>query len=81
MGMMNDWGFTGWGMGLGPLFMLLIWVLVIAGIAAVFRSLWWRPDDTHGKTAAEIVQERYARGEIDKDEFEQKMRDLAGGRR
>ncbi|MHB1124545.1 MAG: SHOCT domain-containing protein [Ramlibacter sp.] len=78
--MMNDWGFTGWGIGLGPWFMLLFWVLVIAAIAALFRSLWSRPDHTRGKTAAEIVQERHARVEIDREEFEQKMRDLQGHR-
>ena len=79
--MMNEWGYTGWGMGFGPLFMLLVWVLVIAGVAALFRSSWPRPDEPRGKTAAEIVQERYARGEIDRQEYEQKMRDFAGGRR
>jgi putative membrane protein len=31
---------------------------------------------TRGKTPFEIVQERYARGEIDRDEYEQKKRDL-----
>jgi putative membrane protein len=76
--MMNDWAFAGWGMGLGPLFMLLFWILVIAGIVALFRSLQSRPDDTCDQTPAEIVQERYARGEIDREEFERKMRDLRG---
>lgn len=77
--MMNDWGFGGWGMGFGPLLMLLFWVLVIVGIVALFRSLHSGPGPgPRAKTPAEIVQERYARGEINREEFEQKMRDLEG---
>ena len=85
--MMNDWGFGGWGMGFGPLLMLLFWVLVIVGIVALFRSLQSGQGQGLGtgpgpgaKTPAEIVQERYARGEINREEFEQKTRDLAGHR-
>lgn len=84
---MNDWGFGGWGwgwgMGFGPLLMLLFWVLVIVGVVALFRSLQSGPQSgsrPRAKTAAEIVQERYARGEINREEFEQKMRDLEGPR-
>ncbi|OGT14533.1 MAG: electron transporter RnfE [Gallionellales bacterium RIFCSPLOWO2_12_FULL_59_22] len=76
--MMNDWGSSG-GMGLGFLFMLLFWGLVIVGIVALFRwpmvhkSPKGKP---HGKSPLEILQERYARGEIEQDEYEQKKRDL-----
>ncbi len=78
--MMNDWGsYGGWGMGFGMLFMLLFWVLIILGIVALIR--WLMPQSSPGsgsrdKTPLEIVQERYARGEIDRDEYEQKKRDL-----
>ena len=72
-------------MGFGPLLMLLFWVLVIVGIVALFRSLQSGQGLGAGpgpsaKTPAEIVQERYARGEINREEFEQKTRDLAGHR-
>ncbi len=73
-------GFTGWGMGLGVVFMLLFWLLVILGILALARWLQSpssRDPATRGKTPLEIVQERYARGQIDRDEYEQKKRDLA----
>ncbi|MFZ3018731.1 MAG: SHOCT domain-containing protein [Gallionella sp.] len=78
--MMYDWhGFGGWGMGFGFVFMLLFWGLVILGIAALIRWLMTqssqdkRPRD---KTPLEIVQERYARGEIDREEYERMKRDL-----
>jgi len=77
--MMNDWH-GGWSMGFGFIFMLLFWALVILGIAALIRWLTTRPSpgkNSRDKTPLEIVQERYARGEIDREEYEQKKRDLA----
>lgn len=70
-----DWG-MGWGMGFGWLFMILFWVVVIVGIIALIR---WFSDQPglRGKTALQILQERYARGEIQKEEYEQKKRDLS----
>lgn len=77
---MYDWnGFGGWGMGFGFVFMLLFWGLVILGIAALIRWLMTQSTpghDSRGKTPLEIVQERYARGEIDREEYEQMKRDL-----
>jgi putative membrane protein len=59
--------------------MLLFWVLVIVGIVVLVKWLAGQSSsrrESHGKTALEILQERYARGEIDRDEYEQKKRDL-----
>lgn len=69
----------GWGSGFGWMFMILFWGLVIIGIAAIPR--WFleersRKSDPPERTALDILKERYARGEIDRDEFEQKRRDL-----
>lgn len=78
--MMNDWNnFGGWGMGFGFIFMLLFWGLVILGIAALIRWLMTQSSSSRSsrdKSPLEIVQERYARGEIDREEYEQKKRDL-----
>lgn len=75
--MMGEWAMGGWGMGLGFLFMLLLWALVILGIVALVRWLQTPTEGPrHNKTALEILRERYARGEIDREEFEQKKRDL-----
>lgn len=80
--MMNQsWSEFGWfGMGFGWVFMILFWGLILLGIAALVRWLVaGRSADpgTEGKTAIEILRERYARGEIGRDEYEQKLRDLS----
>ncbi|MBI2267880.1 MAG: SHOCT domain-containing protein [Candidatus Blackburnbacteria bacterium] len=75
----GGWGnMMGWGFGiLGWLFMLLFWLLIILGVVALVRYLGGSgktaKDD---KTPVEILKERYARGEIDKKEFEEKKKDL-----
>ena len=76
--MMNNWnGFVGWGMGFGFIFMLLFWGLVILGIAALIRLLMTSSSrGPRDKSPLEIVQERYARGEINREEYEQKKSDL-----
>ncbi len=76
--MMNNWnGFSGWGMGLGFIFMLLFWGLLILGVAALIRLLMTSSSrGPRDKSPLEIVQERYARGEIDREEYDQKKSDL-----
>ncbi|WP_374350681.1 SHOCT domain-containing protein [Chitinimonas sp.] len=66
------WGFG--GMGLGWLMMLLFWGLVFAGIVMLVKAFSQRQE---GDTALELLKQRYARGEIDRAEFEQKRKDLA----
>lgn len=85
--MMGNWGGTGgWGMGFGFLFMILFWGLVIVGVVALVRWLVQESQSRRegdgrapppAKTPLEIVRERYARGEMDREEYEQKKRDLA----
>lgn len=59
----------GWGMLLGWLLPLLL--LVLLGLYFV-RGL----SDKSRRTALDILEERYARGEIDRDEFLKRRSDL-----
>lgn len=75
--MWGDMGNHGWWWGFGMIPMLLFWVLVILGIAALAKWLFGNSGEPpRGKSALDILKERYARGEIGHEEFEQKKRDL-----
>jgi putative membrane protein len=72
----HGWGGMGW---VGMTLMLLFWVLVIAGVIVLLRRIRARdldPDRAAHRSALDVLKERYARGEIDREEFEQKRRDL-----
>ncbi len=73
---MMGWGGDGF-FGLGH---LLWWALLIGGAVVVVRWLLrtGSPADRFGDDRAlSILKERYARGEIDKGEFEARKRDIA----
>jgi putative membrane protein len=68
------WGV--WGIGM-MLMMLVFWGVVIIGIVlairwAVSQGRESRPTDA----ALDILRQRYARGDIGKEEFETKKKDL-----
>ena len=69
-GHMDDYG---WGMGGGG--MLVFWVLLGLGFALLVRYATGCGGKRE-KSALDILKERYARGEIEREEFEQKKRDL-----
>ena len=58
------------------LLMVIGWLLLVGAVAA---AIWWllnlrrRAEDL----ALDVLRERYARGEITREEFESKRRDLA----
>jgi putative membrane protein len=76
-GMMDGYGLGfGWG---GAIIGFIFWILVIIFIVAIIR--WAVRGGRHSRwegkdSAIEILKERYAKGEIDKKEFEEKMKDL-----
>jgi putative membrane protein len=75
------WGGGWYGMILGPLFMILVLAAVIAVAVLLVRWLGgpWQgagPQVPPGRTPLDILKERFARGEIDKAEFEERRRVL-----
>jgi putative membrane protein len=67
----------GWGwIGLGFLHMALFWVLVILGIVVLARWLAGSGPASSASRALEILKERYAKGELTREQFEQMKRDL-----
>jgi putative membrane protein len=68
----------GWGMGW---IMLLFWILVLVGLILIIKWLLQMTSGdkkpTGGLRAIDILKERYARGEINKTEFEAIRKDLA----
>lgn len=78
---MMGWGEGWYGMILGPLFMILVLAAVIATVVLLVRWLGGHPYGTmpHApatRTPLDILKERFARGEIDKEEFEERRRVL-----
>ena len=68
---MHDFPFFGGG------WMMIFWaVLLIALIVLVVKALMSSSKDHTGDTPMEILKRRYARGEIDKEEFEERKREL-----
>ncbi|MFQ5932390.1 MAG: SHOCT domain-containing protein, partial [Nitrospiraceae bacterium] len=73
-----------WGwMLFGGLMMLLFWGGIIALAVVVVRALsggsstQGQSGETARKTALQLLEERYARGEIDKKEFDSIKRDIS----
>ena len=77
-GTMGGWG-TGW---FGGIFMIIFWILILVGLVLLIKWLFQTTNrhqsgDAGGSRALEILKERYARGEIDRNEFEKMKMDLS----
>ncbi len=73
-GMHYMWGATGIGM---MLMMILFWGLIIVGLVFGIRWLISEGKAPRSDSALEILRQRYARGEINKEEFETKKQELS----
>ncbi|MEJ2060741.1 MAG: SHOCT domain-containing protein [Gammaproteobacteria bacterium] len=79
---MNGYGYgMGWMGYAGGFLMLVFWILVIILLVALVRGAfnWHAPhhdEKPRSNRALEILEERYARGEIEREEFESKRHDL-----
>ncbi len=77
--MMHEWGMMNWGWG-GMIFQLLFWLVIIGlilwGVKVIVEQSGNRNSSTTSNSALDILKARYARGEIDREKFEQKKKDL-----
>jgi putative membrane protein len=76
-GMHPMWGMWGaWGIGM-MLMMVVCWGVVIVGFVLCIRWLVSQGKEPRSADAAlDILRQRYARGDISKEEFDAKRRDL-----
>lgn len=88
LGLVSGWQGGGWGM-MGPgmmggwgwmWFMPVLWLLflglIIWAIVAAVRGTG-APTGSSENSSLEILRKRYARGEISKEEFEEKKKDVS----
>ena len=78
------WGWGWYGMIFGPLFMIFMLAVVITAVVLAVRWLggpWHAPlhHSPPGRAAIDILNERFARGEIDQAEYEAKRRLISQG--
>lgn len=63
--------------GNGIVMMIFWWIIIIGSIAFVVKWLsGQKSQSTTDDSALEILKKRYARGDISKEEFENKKRDI-----
>jgi putative membrane protein len=80
-GMMNGYGY---GYGFGPIH-IVVWIVILAAVVALVvwlvRSVA-SPAVHHlpprRSSGLDVLEERYARGEINRDEYLQKKKDIGG---
>ena len=66
----------GWGMGLG---MWVIWLVIVVAFILIVKLVVDHSgtrSSRQDETAVEILQKRFARGEIDADEYERRKKEL-----
>jgi putative membrane protein len=75
---MHPMGWMGGMWGIGMMFMMLLfWILVIAALVLGVRWLMSDQKERRSDSAMEILRQRFARGEINKEEFDAKKKDLS----
>jgi putative membrane protein len=89
-GLVSGWEYGGWrGMGPGMMggfgfmwLMPIFWIVILGLIIWAIVGVVGRPGESSGQgsaktdSALEILKQRYARGEISREEYEAKKKDL-----
>ena len=65
-------GDFGMGFGGGGIFMILFWVLIILGVVYFVKMLLGgrTTEEKKSESAQEVLEKRFAKGEMSKEEFE-----------
>lgn len=73
------WMMNGWGMGFGFIFWLIVLAAIIGGLVWFLRSQSVAGNGVQQRRSRglEVLEERYARGEISREEYLQKKRDIS----
>lgn len=70
----------GWGGGFGMALMIFFWVLILALVVTLIWFLIRKGGESQpgptGKSSLEILKERYARGELDEEQYRRMKNDL-----
>lgn len=79
-----DHGMNGWGYTIMTLIMIAFWALVAVAVVALLRRPGTAPHHPAAptgqpSTAEQLLAERFARGEIDEDEYHQRLAVLQRG--
>ena len=83
-----EWGMDG-GFGLVAFLFSLVWIAIVVGfLALIVLAIRWllradqrgrlQPPAARSDDPMEILRQRYARGEIDEEEYERRRRTLGG---
>ena len=79
----TNYGMNGWGYVLMSAISVLFWILLVAAVLILIRyqgdnSRRTQDGMSHRSTAEEILASRFARGEIDDDEYRRRLETLRG---
>jgi len=78
-GMMGGWGAWAWPfMGIVPLLFLAVFVAVVVLLVRYVSDAGGQPRGERRSSGLDALEERYARGEINRDEYLQKKKDILG---
>ncbi|OGW57297.1 MAG: hypothetical protein A2Z09_01120 [Nitrospirae bacterium RBG_16_43_8] len=69
-----DWGM---GAGFGWLLMVIFWILIVLGAVYLIKFIVGRAKRMEREDSPlDILKKKYAKGEISKEEFEEKKKDI-----